>query len=179
MTPVDWVVLIIMVIAVLGGLMQGFFRSVCSLGGLILGLVVAAWNYRHLAAVFLPFLKITAVADTIAFVLIALLVMIAINTIGNLLAKAFKFLGLGWLDGIAGAVFGFFQGVVLVVICILVIVAFFPEAHWIADAKLPRMFFGACHVGSNLTPSELGERVRSGLRSWEIESPPWMHPGHV
>lgn len=179
MTPVDWVVLIIMVIAVLGGLMQGFFRSVCSLGGLILGLVVAAWNYHHLAVVFLPLIKIAAVANTIAFLLIALLVMGLIYTIGNLLAKAFKILGLGWLDGIAGAVFGFFQGIVLVVICILVIVAFFPEAHWIADAKLPRMFFGACHVGSNLTPSELGERVRSGLKSWEIESPTWMHPGHV
>ena len=176
MTLVDWAVVIIMVAAVLAGLAQGFFRSVCSLGGLILGLVIAAWNYGHLAALFLPLVRIPAIANTIAFLLIALVIMAIIGVIGNLLAKAFRFLGLGWLDGLAGAVFGFFQGVLVVVIGILVIVAFFPQVNWISDARLPRMFFGACHVSSNITPSELGERVRTGLRAWEIQSPHWLHP---
>lgn len=177
MTLVDWAVVIIMLAAVIAGLAQGFFRSVCSLGGLILGLVIAAWNYGRVAELLLPMIRIQAVANTIAFLLIALLVMALIGLIGNLLAKAFRMLGLGWLDGLAGAVFGFFQGVVLVVICLLVMVAFFPQVHWITDATLPRMFFGACHVSSNVTPSELGERVRSGLKVWESQSPHWMHPG--
>ena len=177
MTLVDWAVVIIMVAAVLGGLAQGFFRSVCSLGGLVLGLVVAAWNYDRLAGIFLPVVRIPAIADTVAFLLIALLVMAIIGTIGNLLAKAFKAVGLGCLDSLAGAVFGFFQGVLMVVIGILVIVAFFPQVHWIAEAKLPRMFFGACHVSASVTPSELGQRVRSGLKEWETESPRWLHPG--
>ena len=176
MTLVDWAVVFILACAVLAGLAQGFFRSVCSLGGLILGLVIASWNYYRVAALLLPLVRIPAIADTIAFLVIALLVMALIGLIGSLLAKAFRLLGLGWLDGLAGAVFGFFQGVLLVVIFILVVVAFFPQAHWIADARVPRMFFGACHVGSNVTPSELGERVRSGLRAWEAESPRWMHP---
>ncbi|HWG21254.1 MAG TPA: CvpA family protein [Terracidiphilus sp.] len=177
MTLVDWAVVVIMVCAVLGGLIQGFFRSACSLGGLILGLVVAAWNYARVASIILPLVRIPAVANTIGFLFIALVVMALIGLIGNLLAKAFRLLGLGWLDGLAGAVFGFFQGVLLVVIGILVVVAFFPQAHWIADARLPRMFFGACHVSANVTPGELGDRVRQGLRAWEAESPRWMHPG--
>ncbi len=177
MTLVDWVVIIILICAVLGGLVQGFFRSVCGLLGVVLGLVIAAWNYGRVAAIFLPLVKIPAVANTIGFLLIALLVMALIGLIGNLLAKAFRLLGLGWLDGLAGAVFGFFQGVLVVVIGILVVVAFFPQTQWIADARLPRMFFGACHVSANVTPSELGERVRSGLRAWEAQSPQWMHPG--
>jgi membrane protein required for colicin V production len=176
MSLVDWAIVIVLVCAVLGGLMQGFFRSVCSLGGLILGLVIAAWNYGHLASLLLPLVRIPAVANTIAFLLIAIVVSAFIGLIGNLLAKAFRLLGLGWLDGLAGGVFGFFQGAMLVVIALLVMVAFFPEVHWIAEARLPRMFFGACHVSSNVTPSELGERVRSGLRAWELESPRWMHP---
>jgi membrane protein required for colicin V production len=177
MTLVDWAVIIILVCAVLGGLAQGFFRSVCGLLGVILGLVVAAWNYFRVAAFFLPLVRIPAIANTIGFLLIALLVMGLIGLIGNLLAKTFRLLGLGWLDGLAGAVFGFFQGVLFIVIGILVVVAFFPQAHWIADARLPRMFFGACHVSANVTPGELGERVRVGLRAWEAESPRWMHPG--
>ena len=176
MTLVDWAVVFILACAVLGGLTQGFFRSVCSLGGLILGLVIAAWNYGHLAALLIPLVRIPAIANTIAFLLIAILVSALIGLIGSLLAKAFRLLGLGWLDALVGGVFGFFQGVVLVVIGLLVIVAFFPQVHWVAEARLPRMFFGACHVSSNVTPSELGERVRSGLRAWEAESPVWMHP---
>jgi membrane protein required for colicin V production len=177
MTLVDWAVVVILVCAIFGGLIQGFFRSVCGLLGVVLGLVVAAWNYGKVAALFLPLVRIPAIANTIGFLLIALLIMALIGLVGNLLAKAFRLLGLGWLDGLAGAVFGFFQGVLVVVIGILVVVAFFPEAHWIADARLPRMFFGACHVSANVTPAELGERVRQGLHAWEAESPHWMHPG--
>src|SRR6201993_1116959 len=176
MTLVDWIVIIILLCAVLAGLAQGFFRSVCSLGGLILGLVIAAWNYGHLANLLIPLVRIPAVANTIAFLLIAIVVSALIGLIGNLLAKAFRLLGLGWLDSLAGGIFGLLQGVVLVVIGLLVVVAFFPQAHWIAEARLPRMFFGACHVSSNITPSELGERVRAGLRTWESETPRWMHP---
>lgn len=177
MTLVDWIVVLILACAVLGGLFQGFFRSVCSLGGLILGLVLAAWNYDRLADVLIPLARVRAIANTIAFLLIALLVMAIIGLIGNLLARAFRLLGLGWLDGLAGAVFGFFQGVLLIVIGILVIVAFFPQVHWVAEARLPRMFFAACHMSANVTPAELGERVRKGLRTWQEESPRWMHPG--
>jgi membrane protein required for colicin V production len=176
MTLVDWIVVLLLASAVIGGLVQGFFRSVCSLGGLVLGLVLAAWNYGRVAALLIPVVRIPAVADTIAFLLIALLVMALIGVIGNLIARALRLLGLGWLDALAGGVFGFFQGVLLVVIGILVVVAFFPQVQWIANAKLPRMFFGACHVSANVTPSELGQRIRNGLRTWEDESPQWMHP---
>ena len=178
MTLVDWAVVIIMLSAVIAGLAQGFFRSICSLGGLVVGLALAAWNYGRLAEVLLPLMRIPAVANTIAFLLIALLVMAVIGVIGNLLAKALKMIGLGWLDGIAGAVFGFFQGVVLVVVFIIVVVAFFPQEHWLAESTLPRMFFGALHVSTTMTPTELSGRVRSGLKSIEEQSEKWIRSGH-
>ena len=178
MTLVDWGVVIIMVAAVIAGMAQGFFRSVCSLGGLVLGLAIAAWNYGRLAAIFLPLFRFAGVANTIAFLLIALLIMALTSVVGNLLAKALKMIGLGWLDSIAGAVFGFFQGVVLVVVFILVIVAFFPQEQWLADSSLPRMFFGALHVSTHMTPSELSERVRSGLHAVEVESQRLLHSNH-
>lgn len=178
MTLVDWAVVIIMVSAIIAGFAQGFFRSVCSLGGLILGLAIASWNYDRLAGVFLPLFRIPAVANTIAFVLIALLVMALIGMLGNLLAKAFKMVGLGWLDGIAGGIFGFFQGVVFVIVFILVIVAFFPQEQWLAESTLPRMFFGVLHVGTHMTPSELSSRIRSGLQSVEEESQRLLHSNH-
>ncbi|HEY1897814.1 MAG TPA: CvpA family protein [Terracidiphilus sp.] len=178
MTLVDWAVVIIMVGAVIAGMTQGFFRSVCSLAGLVVGLSVAGWNYGRLAGIFLPLVRYAAIADTIAFLLIALLVMVLFALIGNLLARAFKMIGLGWLDGIAGAIFGFFQGVVLVVVFILVIVAFFPQQEWLVQSNLPRMFFGALHVSTHMTPSELSGRVHAGLQSIEEESQRLIHTEH-
>jgi membrane protein required for colicin V production len=178
MSWVDWAIVFIMAAAVLGGLAQGFFRSVCSLLGLIFGLSIAAWNYGHLAATLMPLVRVRAIADTISFVLIALLVMAIFAIIGVFLARAFRMLGLGCLDGLAGAVFGFLQGVFLVTLGILVIAAFYPDEPWLAQAKLPRRFLGACHLSTHLTPSELGDRIRHGLRMVEDESSRLLHPEH-
>ena len=178
MTLVDWAVVIIMAGAIIAGMAQGFFRSVCSLGGLVLGLAVAGWNYGRLAGIFLPLVRYASIANAISFIVIALLVMALAGLVGNMLAKAFKSIGLGWLDGIAGAIFGFFQGVVLVVVFILVIVAFFPQEQWLAQSNLPRMFFGALHVSTHVTPSELSGRVHTGLRAIEEESQRLLNSRH-
>ena len=179
LTTVDWAIVIIMVIAVLGGLSQGFFRSFCSLAGLVLGLAVAAWNYGHVAALLIPLVRIHAVADTIAFLLLALLVMAVAAFLGGFLSRTFRSLGLGCLDGLAGAIFGFFQGIILVTLGIIAIVAFFPQARVLSEARLPRLFFGACHLSTHVTPHELALRIREGLRTLEEETPGWMHPGKI
>jgi membrane protein required for colicin V production len=176
MTWIDWAILIAIALSVLGGLKQGFFRSVCSLGGLLLGLVLAAWNYARVAALLMPLVRVEPVADTMGFVLIALFVMALASILGMVLAKALHKMGLGCLDRLAGAAFGLFQGALLVTLCILVAVAFYPKAHWLAEGKLPKRFFGACHLSTHMSPEELARRVRQGLKTLEEESPPWMHP---
>jgi membrane protein required for colicin V production len=176
MELVDWAIVMVMVLAVLGGLTQGFFRSVFSLGGLLLGLVLGAWNYGRAAALLLPLVRIEPIADAIGFLLIAIIVTALAGMAGKFLAKTFHRMGLGCLDSMAGAAFGFLQGALLVTLVILVTVAFFPKTHWLAEAKLPRLFFGACHVSTHMSPAELAERVRQGLKTLEEESPRWMHP---
>jgi len=178
MTWMDWAIVIVMVLSVLGGLKQGFFRSVCSLGGLLLGLVLAAWNYARVAALLMPLVRIEQVSDTIAFILIALFVMALASILGAVMAKLLHQVGLGCLDRIAGAAFGLFQGALLVTLGILVVVAFYPKAHWLAEGKLPKRFFGACHLSTHMSPETLARRVREGLKTLEEESPPWMHPNH-
>jgi membrane protein required for colicin V production len=177
MTIEDWFIVIVLVLSVLSGLSQGFFRSVFSLGGLLAGLAVAAWNYGRIAALLLPLIRLDAVANAVAFILIALLVMIIFGIVGSLLHKTFHKIGLGCLDRLGGGIFGFAQGILLVTLCILVAVAFFPEAHWLVEARLPRLFFGACHMSTHITPELLADRIRSGLRLLEQDSPGWLHPG--
>lgn len=176
MTIVDWVIVVIMAISVLGGMAQGFFRSAFSLGGLVMGLAVASWNYDRLAVLLMPLVRIHGVADAIAFLAIALLVMAISAFVGVFLSKTFRMAGLGCLDGFAGAIFGFLEGVIMVTLGIVTIVAFFPSTHVLEEARLPRLFFGACHLSTHMSPSELAERVRSGLKTLEEESPGWLHP---
>jgi membrane protein required for colicin V production len=175
MTWVDWVIVFAVASAMLAGLSQGFLRSASSLIGLLLGLALAAWNYIWVGALFKPFIKVVEVADVIAFLLIAVVVMALAGLVGSVLAKTFQKIGLGWLDRIVGGAFGLLQGVVLVTIIILVTVAFFPDAHWLMDAKLPRHFFGICHLGARISPDELGMRVKLGLKILQEGTPAWMH----
>ncbi len=177
LTVADWIIIAILVGAVLGGIAQGFLRSVFGLGGLLLGLVLAAWNYGRVAAIFLPLVRSETAADVIGFLLIALVVMLAFGFVGALLSKVFRKVGLGCLDSLAGAVFGFFQGALLVTVGLLVTMAFFPNTQWLAQSRLPRYFFGACHLSTNITPKGLAEHVRGELNHLEKVSPSWMHPG--
>jgi len=176
MSLVDWTIVLVMVVFVLGGLTQGFFRSVCSLGGLFLGLALAAWNYGRVAALLLGLVRSQRAADAIGFLLIAMLVMGLANIVGKILARLFHQIGLGCLDSLIGAIFGFFQGALTVMLVILVTVAFFPKAHWLRESRLPRKFFGACHLSMRMSPAELAERIRSGLKTLEQDSPRWLRP---
>jgi membrane protein required for colicin V production len=45
------------------------------------------------------------------------------------------------------------------------------------ESSLPRLFFGACHLSTHMSPAELAERVRAGLKILEQDSPMWLHPG--
>lgn len=175
MTWVDWAIVVVIAGSVIGGISQGLLRSVCSLFGLIFGLLLAAWNYGRIAAVVKPLVRLDAVANAIGFLVIALLVMVIANLVGQIISKTVHKIGLGCLDRLAGALFGFVQGALLVMLSILVILAFFPKVQWLAEAKLPKYFYGACHVATHLSPSELAERIRHGIDTMQERAPEWLH----
>lgn len=176
MTWIDWAIVIVLAGSVMGGFSQGFFRSVCSLLGLFFGLAIAAWNYARVASVLLPIVRSEALADALGFLLIAFLIMMIAQIAGAVTSKTIHHLGLGCLDRIAGGVFGFLQGALLITIGILAVVAFYPKAQWLVEAKLPKLFFGVCHLSTRVTPKDLSDRVHDGLIMMEQNSPEWMHP---
>ena len=175
LTLVDWIIVVVMAGSVLAGLARGFFRSAFSLAGLIAGVALASWNYWRVAAFLKRFIHSAEIADAVAFLIIAFLVMAVAAILGSLLAKLFEKVGLGCLDRLAGALFGFAEGFIFVALCILVTVAFFPQTAWLTEARLPRYFFGALHVSIQVTPSRLGERVRKELNTLETKSQQWIN----
>ncbi len=178
MTWVDWAIVIVLAGATIGGITQGLLRSACSLLGLISGLLLAAWNYGRVAALLLPLVRIEAVANAIGYLLIALVIMVIANLLGALISGMVHKIGLGCLDRLAGILFGFVQGAVLVTLSIIVVLAFFPKSPWLAEATLPKYFLGACQATTHLSPGELANRVRHGIDAMQKQAPEWMHaPG--
>lgn len=175
MTWIDWLIVIAMGMAIWGGLKQGFLRSVCSLGGLFFGLLLAAWNYDVAAGLFLPIVRFESLANVLGFLLVVFVVTALANLIGWLLHRTAHTVGLGWLDRLLGGVFGFFQGWLGVTIMILLAAAFFPKAHWLHTGALPHYFFGSAHFGAHLSPAELAHRIREGLDYVEQQAPGWIH----
>jgi membrane protein required for colicin V production len=128
-----------------------------------------------MAVVFKPIVRVDAIADAIGFLVIALIVMLMANVAGAMLQRMFRWMGLGCFDILGGAAVGFVQGALLVTVCILVTVAFFPQTEWLAQASLPKLFFRALHVSTEVSPGGLKGRVLDGLKTLEHESPKWMH----
>jgi uncharacterized membrane protein required for colicin V production len=138
--------------------------------------LLGAWNYQRVAAKLFYLVQPREAADALGFCLVALTVMGIAFVLGFLLSRTAKQVGLGCLDRLAGAVFGFFQGILMVTLGILVILAFFPSAHVLEESRLPRIFFGVCHLSMHVTPEELAKRARVGMRELNEHSPQWMKP---
>jgi len=170
MTWVDWAIIVILLASVVGGLAQGFLRTACSLIGLVVGLSIAARNYAAVSNSLQLLIHKDSLANIVAFLLIAVLVMAACNVLGNMLARTLEWMGLGCFDVIAGGVLGFVQGAVLITLFLMGVVAFFPKTDWLAGARLPPLFFGSCHLSAHITPEEMSDKVTEGLRRLELET---------
>ena len=102
----DLLIVIVLVVSVISAFVKGFFVEVFSLAGIILGLFIAAANYGGFSLWVLRVVHNREAANLIAFLLIALLVMLVAGLAGRLLRGVFRGVGLGILDRQLGAAVG-------------------------------------------------------------------------
>lgn len=171
MTIFDWFIIAIIIVSMIVAASQGFLLEVITLAGLILGLLLAFWNYRALAVPFTHVIHSEHIADALAFLLIALGVMIVIGLLGRLISKLAQTAGLGGLDSLLGAVFGIVRGCVLVVIAIIAIAAFLPQNTWMNGSKLAPYFLSAANQVSAGAPAELRLKIQEGVAAIEHVRP--------
>lgn len=174
MTPVDWAILAVLIISTIAAIAQGFFLELFSLAGLIIGLVLASWNYERLAAPLSRWIHSSGIADALAFLLIALCVMLVAGLIGSLLRKAIRGVGLGGFDRLLGAIFGFIRGCVLVMVAMIAIAAFRPGAPWMQGSKLAPYFLPGARVLSAQAPAVLKKKIALGITIIEHPKSSWI-----
>ena len=131
MNVADLLIVAVLAISVISAFVKGFLLEVFSLAGVIFGLFFAASHYAVLAPWIERLLHNRDFANLIAFVLIALLVMVVAGLAGRLLRSVIRTVGLGIFDRLAGAVFGLVKGSIVVTLVLMGVVAFLPRQDWL------------------------------------------------
>jgi membrane protein required for colicin V production len=177
MSLVDLLIFAVLAVSVISAFVKGFFVEVFSLVGVILGLFVAAANYATFAPWIERVVENHEIANLIAFVVIALLVMIVAGLLGRVFRRLLRGVGLGIVDRLLGAAFGLVKGAVVVTLVLMAIVAFLPRQSWLDRSRLAPVFLTAAQGGSHVVPVVLGEKIRQGLDELRLAQPGWLNRG--
>jgi membrane protein required for colicin V production len=163
MSVADWIILVFLIFSVVGAAIEGFFHEAFSLAGLVVGYLLAAWEYPRLADWFAPYLKSPWVGEIAAFLIIFLAVLILAGLLGRLARWAMKKAGLTTIDRLLGAVLGLVRGLLVVAVILVAMTAFAPAARWLDESQLAPYFLVGGRAAIWLAPSELRQRFYQGL----------------
>lgn len=118
MTVFDYAVLLAVGLSVGLGWWRGFVYELLSLLGWLAAYFVAKLFAPEMTA-YVPDIAPSEVGKTaIAYAVLFIVTLLVSGILAWLLSKLAKFVGLGWLDGGMGAVFGLVRGVLLVLVLV-------------------------------------------------------------
>jgi membrane protein required for colicin V production len=144
MNWLDIIIAILLVASLIIGFIQGFLKTVFTLLGLIVGIVLASNFYQSLGGL-LKFISDRRFADILSFIIILLVISIAAALIGKLLKTVLQAVNLGCIDRFAGAALGFVIAVFLISAILAGAVEIFGESpvtgSWFARILLDKFPF--------------------------------------
>src|ERR1700750_1209242 len=88
MNPLDWFLAALLAYSVIRAAMRGFVREAFALGGLIVGLVLACWNFREAGQRVRGLVNEQPLADLVGFLAILIIVTLAATLLGKLLSRS-------------------------------------------------------------------------------------------
>lgn len=134
MNYLDIIIVVMLLASAINGFSKGFIIELASLAALVIGIYVAVF-FSDVTADFLVtyFNFSTKYLSIISFALTFILVLIAVVFIGRIVEKFVDLLMLGFLNKIAGLVFGILKGILIISILIFVINYFENGRAWLGN----------------------------------------------
>jgi membrane protein required for colicin V production len=172
----DWMLLAILAYSTIIAFVRGIILELFSLGGLIAGILLAAWDYKYVATFLEDFITTSSTAQIVAFLIIAASVMVLSAFLGKALNRTAHAIGLGFFDRLLGAVFGFARGCLIGVAILMAVVAFRPRSDWVENSRLSPYFLAGVHAVSFVVPHELQQQILNGVEQLEQNAPNWIKP---
>jgi len=163
MTIADWMICAVVLLNVVAAAMQGFFSEALSMAGLIVGYVVAAWQYRRLAEWFESFLKNPWLAEILGFLIIFFAIVLLFGLAAKIARWIMKESGLSGFDRFLGGVLGLVKGGLMVAVILMGMTAFQPTSKLLENSQLAPYFLVVGRAAIWLAPSEMRARFYQGL----------------
>ena len=159
MNWLDIVIIVLIIIPVFIGLKAGLIKTVLSLAGVIVGIILAGQYHEALAGK-LTFISQANVANIVAFAIILIGVMIVASVLASLLKKVVSAVLLGWVNLLGGAIFGFLLGAIFCGALLAIWVKFLGIADPITESALATILLDRFPLILALLPGEF-DAVRS------------------
>lgn len=163
MSVADWVILLVIVISVIQAAGEGFFHEAFGIAGLVVGYLMAAWQYRRLANWFAPHVKAEWLGDIAGFLIIFIGVILIAGIAGRITRWLAKEAGLSFFDRFLGGILGFLRGCLMVAIILVSMAAFTPSSRWLEGSALAPYFLVIGRAAIWMAPAELRGRFYQGL----------------
>jgi membrane protein required for colicin V production len=163
MNALDYVILGIVVLSTVVAIAHGFFSEVFSFAGVVVGYLLAAWQYGKLAPFVLPYVKAPWVANLVSFLLIFIAVAFVAGALGKIMRWSAAEAGLRWFDRLLGGAFGLARGLLATTVLVLAFASFAPESSMLEHSQMAPYFLVAGHAAVWLAPSAIRQQFRAGV----------------
>ena len=163
MSGADWIIFALLLLNVVSAAIQGFFAEALSMAGLIIGYIVAAWQYPRLAAWLSSFFKSELLADIFGFLIIFFAIVLLFGIAGRIARWVMKEAGLSGFDRFLGGVLGLLKGGLMVAVILMGLTAFTPTSKLLEDSQLAPYFLVAGRAAIWVAPSDFRSRFYEGL----------------
>jgi len=163
MNLADWVIIVVIVLSAMHASAIGFFQEAFHLGGLIIGYLLASWQYPTLGLVFGKYLKSPWAADSAAFLVIFFAVAVIAGFAGRTARWVMKASGLRLVDRFLGGALGVLRGALIVAVVLVGMTSFTPSSKWLEGSELAPYFQAVGRAAIWVAPAELRARFYQGL----------------
>lgn len=150
----DWLLAGILLFSIVAGLRRGLVRAVLGLAGFVGGFLLASWKYVQVADLILGtgWMKSTATARVVAYLLIVALVAITVELLARLAHRTVRAVGLSSINRLLGGGFGFIRGWIAGMAVLMIPATFAPQSRLVTTSILSPYFFAVAHDVSFLVP---------------------------
>jgi membrane protein required for colicin V production len=159
----DWIILGALLLSVIQAASSGFFQEAFGIAGLVIGYLLAAWQYRHLAGHFAAYISSRWLGEIVAFLAIFFAVMVLAGILGKIVHWIVKEAGLNVVDRFLGGVLGLLRGCLVVAIVLVSMTAFTPTSRWLQGSALAPYFLVVGRAAIWVAPAELRTQFYKGL----------------
>jgi membrane protein required for colicin V production len=178
MNPFDWMLVAILAYSAIQAFLRGLLREVFSLAGLVAGIILAGWNYTRLSAILSAFISNAAIANIVAFLVIAFGVMLLAIVAGRIVHTVVHAAGLGLFNRLGGMLFGLVRGALACVAILMALSAFLPTLDWVKNSRLAPYFIQGVHAVSFVVPQDLEQLIQNGVLEIKHSTADWIKLHH-